>query len=109
MNQENETGDERHEEAVEELRADIDHTRHEIDQTLAEIEERLDPGRLRGMMSDRLRKVAGPWRERPGEQAEALSRDLMTRLREMAWMNPMGLGVGAAALGYLMGRRSRSR
>lgn len=109
MNQENETGQEGHDETVEELRADLDHTRHEIDQTISEIEERLAPDQLRDMMSDRLREVTSPWRERPGEQAEALSRELMTRVREMAWMNPVGLGLAAVTVGYLTGRRSGRR
>lgn len=107
MNQENDTGHEGQDEILEELRADIDHTRHEIDQTISEIEERLAPDRLRGLVTDRLREATSPWRERPAEQTEALYRELMTRLREMAWMNPVGLGLAATAVGYLVGRRSR--
>lgn len=105
MNQENETN--RHDETVEALRADIDHTRHEIDRTISEIEERLTPDRLRGMMSDSLREAAAPWRERPVQQTGALIQELATRLREMAWINPVGLGLAAAVVGYLMGRQSR--
>lgn len=107
MNQGKDAGHDRHDETVEELRADIDHTRHEIDQTISEIEERLAPDRLRDLLTGRLREVTSPWRERPGEQTEALSRELVTRLREMAWMNPVGLGLAATAVGYLVGRRSR--
>lgn len=109
MNQGNETGHEGQDETVEGLRADLDHTRHEIDQTISEIEKRLAPDRLRELMGDRLREIASPWRERPGEQTEALSRELMTRLRELAWMNPAGLGMAAATVGYLLGRRSDPR
>lgn len=107
MNQENDTGHESPDETVEELRAEMAHTRREIDQTISEIEERLAPDRLKGLMTDRLREVASPWRERPAEQTEALFRELTTRLREMAWMNPVGLGLAATAVGYVMGRRSR--
>lgn len=109
MNQENEIGREGHDETVEELRADIDNTRQEIDRTISEIEERLAPDRLKDMVSDRLRDIAGPWRERPAEQTEALTREVMTRVREMAWMNPVGLGLAAAAVGYIFGRKSGSR
>ena len=42
-------------------------------------------------------------------QAQLVGRDLLTRLREMAWMNPIGLGLGAAVVGFLLGRRRRTR
>lgn len=96
----------RTEETVAELRAEIEQTRHEIDRTMSEIEQRLDPEAWRHMMTDRVREVATPWRDRPVEQAEALFHEAMTRLREMAWLNPLGLGLAAAAAGYLVGRRT---
>jgi hypothetical protein len=30
---------------------------------------------------------------------------MTTRLRELAWLNPVGLGVAAAVVGYLIGRQ----
>lgn len=97
------------EDAKAELRADIDHTRREIDLTVSEMEQRLSPSRLRHMAGDRFREMATPWREQPMEQAEALSNELITRLRETAWMNPTGLGMAAIVAGYLLGRRSGDR
>lgn len=109
MSPEDETERDRPEDSVEHLRADMDETREEIDRTLAEIEARLDPNRMRTMVGDRLRDVTGRWRQRPGQQLEGLSREAMTRVREMAWMNPLGLGLAAAVVGYLLGRRTGSR
>jgi len=106
----NPESEERHtEETVAELRADIDQARHEIDRTVSQIEERLSPDSLKDMVSERVQEATTPWRERPVEQAEAVFHQSMTRLREMAWLNPAALGVVAAALGYLMGRRAASR
>lgn len=109
MSPEQEPGEGRPDDAVEELRTDIDHTRHEIDRTMTELEKRLGPDRMREMLMERAREWTALWREQPGRQLEGLSREMMTRLREMAWMNPAGLGVAAAAVGYLVGRRSAAR
>lgn len=97
------------EETVQRLRADVDRARTRIDQTVTEIEARLAPDRLRQLVGERWRDASAPWRDRPGEQLEALSRETMTRLREMAWMNPLGLGLAALLFGYLIGRRVRPR
>ena len=91
--------------AVEHLRADIDRARDQIDRTGSEIEGRLAPRRLREVAGERLREAARPWQDQPGEQLYALFRESATRVREMAWINPLGLGLASAVVGYLLGRR----
>ena len=93
---------------VDDLRASIEGRRRDIAETISEIERRLQPGRLRKMAADRLYDATSAWRQDPMGQMEAWGRDLLTRLREMAWMNPVGLGVGAFVAGWLLGRK-RSR
>lgn len=97
-----------HDEVVDSLRADMERSRLDIDRTVAELAARLEPDRLRSVFVDRMREMTGPWQERPREQIDALSRETMTRIREMAWINPLGLGLAAAAVGFWMGRRGRS-
>ncbi|HLU53651.1 MAG TPA: hypothetical protein VK011_08680 [Acidimicrobiia bacterium] len=92
---------------VEDVRASIAGRRREIADTISEIERRLRPDRLRRMATDRLYDATAVWRENPVGQLEAWGRDALTRLREMAWMNPVGLGLAAFAAGWLTGRRRR--
>lgn len=94
---------------VEELRANMDRTRQDISRTISEIEARLRPDRMKNLAGDRVMEAMEPWRRDPMGQAQLVGRDLLTRLREMAWMNPIGLGLGAAVVGFLLGRRRRTR
>lgn len=99
------SGDEATAARVADLRADIDSTRHEIDLTLAEIEDRLAPDRVADRVGERVREVTAGWREQPMEEMRAVANELMTRVREMAWMNPVGLGLSAAVVGFIVGRQ----
>lgn len=94
-------------ETVDRLRADLKDGRRQIDRTISEIEARLSPDRVAGVLRDRLREAAAPWKGQPVDQARALGREIGTRIREMAWMSPLGLGLSAAVVGYLIGRRRR--
>lgn len=91
---------------VADLRTELDNTRHEIDLTLAEIEEGLAPDKVVDRLSDRVREATASWREQPMKETRALANDGLTRLREMAWMNPAGLGMAATIVGFLLGRRA---
>lgn len=91
---------------VSELRANIESTRREISTTISEIERRLSPQRMKERASDRFAEATAPWRQDPAGQLEAWMGDGLTRLREMAWTNPLGLGLAAAVAGFLLGRSS---
>jgi len=92
---------------IDDLRLSIESRRKDIADTIAEIERRLRPDRIRRMAADRLYDATADLRKDPVGHLRAWSRDLLTRLREMAWMNPVGLGAGAFIAGWLMGRRRR--
>lgn len=94
---------------VDDIRASIEGRRRDIAETVSEIERRLRPERLRHMAEERFYEITAAWREDPVGQVQAWGRDSLTRLREMAWMNPVGLGLGAFVAGWLVGRRRRSR
>ncbi|HEX2152441.1 MAG TPA: DUF3618 domain-containing protein [Acidimicrobiia bacterium] len=104
-----ERGDDVNDEAtaarVADLKAEIDTTRHEIDLTLLEIEDRLSPERIADRVGDRVREATAGWRERPMDEMRSVVNDGLTRLREMAWMNPVGLGLSAAVVGFILGRK----
>ena len=80
---------------IDDLRLSIESRRKDIADTIAEIERRLRPDRIRRMAADRLYDATADLRKDPVGHLRAWSRDLLTRLREMAWMNPVGLGAGA--------------
>lgn len=90
---------------VDELRRSMERTRRDISRTINEIEARLSPDRMKSMAGDRVMQAVEPWRRDPTGEIQRVGQDLLTRLREMAWMNPIGLGLAAATIGFLLGRR----
>lgn len=88
---------------VEQVRGDLERLRREIDATQDELELRLSPPRIGVWLSI----STDPEPRNAALELRRLSRHLVTRLRETAWLNPVGLGSAAFALGYMVGRRLR--
>lgn len=99
-------------EDVEQLRADIAETRREMGETVQELEEELDPRNVAGRQKARVQQRLDEVKQRGTELFQTTRQEVVERGKELPWVPIGGGAAGLAAvsgLGAVAQRRRRSR